>query len=141
MSNNINRYAYTDFTQKPYIHYHGIPFQKNNCGINNNDQNRTIIRTLQNSPASQYVIPAPANQQFISQAPVTQSYQLSAPVPKKQQPAAPINNNVPVPINSTHPYNQTNNAGNIAPNTFSDAWSNFVRKDKIFERYSCDCDK
>ncbi|AHA45240.1 hypothetical protein qu_638 [Acanthamoeba polyphaga mimivirus] len=43
----FKRYSYTNFTGKPYSHYHGIPYQVNdNCFPNNND--RTIIR--QNQP-------------------------------------------------------------------------------------------
>lgn len=142
---DINRYAYTDFTQNPYIYYHGIPFQKNNFIVNNNNQDRTIIRTLDNGTTPQYIVPVPANNQFVSQSPITQQYKL--PVQKNQQLVAPINNknvtlqtNAPIPFNSSTPYNQTNNAGNFALDTFGDLWSKFVRKDKIFERYSCDCD-
>ena len=123
--------------------------------------------TLNNAPNSQNNIPVPANQQFISQAPITQQNRLQL---SKKRSVAPINNNTslsdaPIPFNAGTPYNQSNYAGNLAPiptnastpynpsynpsnyagnsppNTFSDLWSKFVRKDNIFERYSCGCDK
>lgn len=48
MSQNINRYSYADFTGKPYIYYHGIPYAKNtNPPMTNQEDNRTIIRTNQ----------------------------------------------------------------------------------------------
>ena len=47
-----NRYAFVNFTGKPYIHYHGISYNKpannqviNNQMINLNEPERTIIRT------------------------------------------------------------------------------------------------
>lgn len=44
MTANINRYAYINFSEKPYIYYHGIKYNK----LNTNQQNyvepeRTII--------------------------------------------------------------------------------------------------
>ena len=44
-----NRYAFVNFTGKPYIHYHGIPYNKpeNDQAINFNEPERTIIRTNQ----------------------------------------------------------------------------------------------
>jgi hypothetical protein len=149
MTDNVNRYAFVDFTPKPYINNFGVPYQKFQCNNNNNNnnnninnQNRTIIRTLQNAPNSRLVVPSPANQQFMSQAPVSQQNKM--PVQRKIS----IPNNSPmVPINAPMPYNQakadylTNYQDHSAPNAFNDLWSKFVRKDNMFERYSCDCDK
>lgn len=50
MNNNIRRYSYTNFTNKPYIYYHGVTCSSHN---NNNhidaDHDRSIIRTNQHT--------------------------------------------------------------------------------------------
>ena len=49
MTENINRHAYVDFSTKPYIYYHGIPYQKRLMYVPqySNDMERTIIRSNQ----------------------------------------------------------------------------------------------
>jgi len=48
--NPINRYAYTNYTGKPYIYYHGIPVNRNCTPQYNtltNSHFRTVVRTNQ----------------------------------------------------------------------------------------------
>jgi hypothetical protein len=48
MTTNINRYSFVDFTAKPYIYHHGIPYHKQlYTPQHSNKQDRTIIRTNQ----------------------------------------------------------------------------------------------
>jgi hypothetical protein len=49
MSTNTNRHAFVDFTAKPYIYYHGVPYkiQQNIVPINYGQSGRTIIRSNQ----------------------------------------------------------------------------------------------
>ena len=163
---NTNRHAFVDFTPKPYIHYHGIPYQKQQlCSQDYDNQNynnqilsstmplgqndRTIIRTNQpnNTPSPMVV---PSNQQFLSQAPVNQQNKIQL---KKLSLGTPNTNhltNAPViPYNSQQArvpnYDQLDGLNNVMvyqlqfPSNYDDSWSNLVRKDNLFNHYTNNC--
>ncbi|AGF85092.1 hypothetical protein QJ854_gp690 [Moumouvirus goulette] len=48
-----SRYSYTNFSGNPYIHYNGVPYDINIDNrqrlLHNNNNNRTIIRSNQNT--------------------------------------------------------------------------------------------
>lgn len=46
MNTNINRHSFTDFTAKPYIYYHGVPYTVAQ-NVPQYDRERTVIRTNQ----------------------------------------------------------------------------------------------
>lgn len=52
MPNDIKRYSYTNFTNKPYIYHQGVACSNHANNNIENDRERTIIRTNQ---ATNYV--------------------------------------------------------------------------------------
>lgn len=49
MPNNNKRYSYTNFTNQPYIYYHGVPYSVQPYNSSQNCRERTIIRSNQPS--------------------------------------------------------------------------------------------
>ena len=60
MDSSTNRYSYTNYTGKPYIHYHSFPVKQNNSAFIQND--RTIVAS--NNQCDNQIHPHNANSQL-----------------------------------------------------------------------------
>lgn len=125
MSRSIRQHSYVPFTGKPYIHYNGIPYQRNNDNNYNEHSRRTIVRT---NELDQKIIPSvPTNgmdgvRQLVGSSPARQNLNISG-----NQNAW---SNYGIFDNPNIQLQRSNING-----TNDDAWSQLQRKDNIFQRY------